>query len=204
MVVISLSDTLYMLCGLLHPGGNSSGQISHPWPFGFSLLAKCQPWPPILSLNEHHRGSGTPGFSFTGNLHLLGIPKARVWGWWRGEAEEAARHLRSLSGGPYHSRICLPPGSGPDAHTSHAAAATLLCSCYTGCGQDRCRFRRLGGRAHILPSPGRRRSQGHSSSRSCRLRENTEWRHETQPWLSSVIYAGPSSKQAGGRLRNIF
>lgn len=113
----------------------------------------------------------------------LGYPESRGLGV-GGAAEESARHLQSLLGGPYHSRICLPPGSGPDAHMSHAAAATLLRSCYTGCGQHRCRFCRLGGRAHILPSLGHRRSQGHSSSRNCRLHENTEWRHEAQPWLA--------------------
>lgn len=145
------------------------------------------------SPNASHSLLSSPAMSITGALGLQAFLLLETFISWvsrkqgfggGGAAEESARHLQSLLGGPYHSRICLPPGSGPDAHMSHAAAATLLRSCYTGCGQHRCRFCRLGGRAHILPSLGHRRSQGHSSSRNCRLHENTEWRHEAQPWLA--------------------
>lgn len=88
-----------------------------------------------------------------------------------------------------HSRSCLPPGSGRDAHMSPAAAVGLLGSCCTDCGQGRCRFRRLGGRAHSLPSLGHRRSQGHSSSHSCPPRgrsplhtSNTHSGHSCHSW----------------------
>lgn len=81
-------------------------------------------------------------------------------------------------GGTYHSRIWPPPGSGWHARTPHAAAAVLPGSCCTRHDQGLCRFRTLGGRAHILPFLGHHRIQGHISSHNCHLCENTERKHE--------------------------
>ena len=169
------------------------------------LLNSSSSWPnashtllPFLvgSITE---APGCHAFVSLPSLHLLGILKARLWEW--GKGEETAGHLRSLLGGAYHSRSCLPPGCGCDAHMSPGAAAGLLGNCCTGRGQGRCRFRRLGGRAHRLPSLGHRGSQGHSSSRSCPLCENTRqeaWSGSLAGWVRCSAQGQVLNRPKGG------
>lgn len=148
----------------------------------------------------------TPSFGSLPCLHLFwDIPKASTKGGGRQEGREGGQTPAfSLSGGTYHSRICLPPGSGQAPRMSRVAAAVLAGSCCTDGGQGQCRSNRPGGSAHTVPALGRHGSQDHMCSHKSHLQGHTEREHEGMSPAGLAHCARPSSKQDAGNLRNIL